>query len=82
VLRVALGVFTGTLVETSRPPVTTGPFDPNDVKLVANPGGIATFTFSDGNNATFVSLLNNGFQSTGSKAITRQVFRPPGTVCI
>jgi hypothetical protein len=40
--------------------------------------GKATFTFSDGNNATFAYTVNG---ITQSKAITREVFVPPGTVC-
>jgi hypothetical protein len=40
--------------------------------------GTATFTFSDGNNAQFAYTVNGVSQT---KAITRQVFSPPGTVC-
>ena len=40
--------------------------------------GTATFTFSDGNNAQFAYTVNGVSQA---KAITRQVFTPPGTVC-
>jgi hypothetical protein len=40
--------------------------------------GAASFTFSDGNNATFAYTVNGVSQI---KAITREVFRTPGTVC-
>ena len=67
------------LRRTNGPAYNSEPFDPKDISYVST--GTATFTFSDGNNATFSYFLINGFQSSGSKAITRQVFRPPGTVC-
>jgi hypothetical protein len=37
-----------------------------------------TLTFTDGNNATFAYTVNGESQS---KAITRQIFVSPGTVC-
>jgi hypothetical protein len=40
--------------------------------------GTATFTFNDGNDASFAYTVN-GISQT--KAITRQVFQAPGTVC-
>jgi hypothetical protein len=40
--------------------------------------GTASITFANGNAATFAYTVN-GVART--KAITRQVFRPPGTVC-
>jgi len=40
--------------------------------------GVATFTFSDGNNATFAYTVNGISQN---KAITREIFAAPGTVC-
>jgi len=56
------------------------PFPP-----VGTPGGVtaskvgtATFTFSDGNNASFAYTVNGVSQT---KAITREVFQPPGTAC-
>jgi hypothetical protein len=39
---------------------------------------MATFTFLDGNNANFAYTVNNVSQQ---KAITREVFAAPGTVC-
>ena len=40
--------------------------------------GTATLSFSDGNNASFAYTVN-GISQT--KAITREVFQNPGTVC-
>ena len=47
------------------------------------PVGTATFTFADGNNGTFsynVDLGDGVNKANQTKPITRQVFRPPGTV--
>jgi hypothetical protein len=72
--------YAGTLIRTSGPPFNAVPFPP-----VGAPGGVtgsnvgtATFTFTDGNNATFAYNVNGVSQS---KAITREVFQPPGTTC-
>jgi len=46
--------------------------------VVAAAVGTATFTFSDGNNASFAYTVNGVSQV---KAITREVFQNPGTVC-
>ncbi len=40
--------------------------------------GTATFTFGDGNNATFAYTVDGISQI---KSITREVFASPGTVC-
>jgi hypothetical protein len=72
----APGVFLGTLFRTTGPPFGAVPFDP--AKVVRTPVGTATFTFSDGNDAMFAYTVN-GISQT--KAITRQVFVVPGTVC-
>jgi hypothetical protein len=72
----AAGKFSGTLYRTTGPPFNASPFDPAQVK--AQQAGTATFTFTDGNNATFAYTLDG---VTQSKAITRQVFVEPGTVC-
>jgi len=61
---------------TAGPPFNAVPFDPADV--AATPVGTATFTFYDGNNASFAYVVNGVSQI---KAITRQVFRSPGTMC-
>ncbi len=70
------GVYTGALYRGTGPAFDAVPFDPTQV--VATPAGTATFTFSDGNNATFAFTVDGVPQS---KAITRQVFVPPGTIC-
>ena len=47
-------------------------------KQVETEVGSVTITFTDGNHATFAYTVNGVAQS---KAITRQVFAAPGTVC-
>ena len=68
--------FSGTLYRTTGPAFSAMPFDP--AKVVATPVETATFTFTDGNRGTFAYTVNGVSQT---KAITRQVFRSPGTVC-
>jgi hypothetical protein len=74
------GTYTGTLLQTTGPPFNAVPFPPVGAPggATASSVGTATFTFSDGNNATF-SYTVNGVSQT--KTITREVFRPPGTTC-
>jgi hypothetical protein len=74
------GTYTGPLLRTTGPPFNAVPFPP-----VGTPGGVtgsnvgtATFTFTDGNNASFAYTVNGVSQT---KAITREVFQPPGTTC-
>jgi len=69
-------VYSGTLVRTRGPAFSAVPFDP--AAVTRSEVGTATFTFSDGNNATFAYTVNGISQA---KAITRQVFVVPGTVC-
>jgi len=74
--------YSGILYLTSGPAWGTIPYDSSVVSYVAV--GSASFVFTDGNAATFA--YNVGFQGGGGatsqiKAITRQVFRAPGTVC-
>ena len=74
--------YSGTLYLTNGPALGSTPFDPTKVGRTAV--GNATFTFSDGNNGTFafnVDLGDGVNRGNGTKAITRQVFRVPGTVC-
>ena len=52
------------------------PFDTS--KVVETPVGTATVTFANGNAATFAYTVNG---TSRTKAITRQVFVSPGTVC-
>jgi IgA peptidase M64 len=68
--------YSGTLYTTTGPAFSAVPFNPANVTLTAV--GIATFTFTNGNSATFAYTVG-GISQT--KPITRQVFRPPGTVC-
>jgi predicted dienelactone hydrolase len=70
------GGYTGILYQASGPPFDAVPFNPAQVALT--PVGSATLTFADGNNATFAYSALGVSQS---KAITRQVFQSPGTVC-
>ena len=73
---VAPGVYSGPLARTRGPPFDSVPFDP--AKVTRTPVGTATFTFADGNHATFAYTVNGVSQS---KPITREVFVSPGTVC-
>ena len=70
------GVYTGTLAQTSGPGFNAVPFDPT--KVIETPVGTYTLSFSDGANGTFAYTVNGVAQT---KAITRQVFVSPGTVC-
>jgi hypothetical protein len=72
--KTAANAFGGTLYRTSGP--TFNAFDPT--KVVLTSVGTLTLTFGDGNTGTFAYTVNNVSQS---RAITRQVFRDPGTVC-
>jgi hypothetical protein len=71
-----LDVYGGTLYTATGPPFSAVPFNPSQV--VSTAVGTATFTFTDGNNGSFEYTVNG---ETQSKAITRQVFVTPGTVC-
>jgi hypothetical protein len=74
--KTAPGVYSGTLYRTTGPAFNALPFNPANVMATAV--GMATFTFSDGNNATFAYTVNGIAQN---KAITREIFAAPGTVC-
>jgi hypothetical protein len=74
--KTAPGVYSGTLYRTTGPAFNALPFNPANV--VPTAVGSATFTFTDGNNATFAYTVNGVAQA---KAITREIFNPPGTVC-
>jgi hypothetical protein len=76
------GTFSGQLYLTGGPAFNAVPFDPAHV--IATPVGLATFRFTNGNAGTFTYMVDLGDgvnKATQSKAITRQIFRPPGTVC-
>ena len=70
------GIYSGSLFRTTGPPFNAVPFDP--MKVVGTAVGTASFTFSDGNTASFAYTVNGVAQA---KPITREVFRSPGTVC-
>ena len=72
----APGVYSGALMRTTGPAFSAMPFNP--AKVVATPVGKATFTFTDGDHATFAYTVGKVAQS---KAITREVFVSPGTFC-
>jgi len=76
------GVYSGDLFRTTGPPFNAMPFNP--ALVVATKVGTATFTFTDGNNATFaytVQLADMMTPVTQMKSITREIFSPPGTTC-
>ena len=68
------GVYSGTLYQTTGPPF----YSFNPANVIATAVGTATFTFADGNDATFAYTFNGISQV---KQITREVFAGPGTVC-
>lgn len=71
------GVFTGKVSTVSGQPFNASPWDMSHIKETVV--GAATLTFSHGNAGTLAYNVNG---ITGSKAITRQVFAAPGTVCM
>jgi hypothetical protein len=72
----APGVYTGTLYRTTGPPFNATPFNP--AAVVSTAVGTATFTFTDGNTASFAYTVNGVAQT---KAITREILQSPGTTC-
>jgi hypothetical protein len=78
----APGTYSGSLLLTGGPAFNAVPFDPT--KVTRTTVGTAAFTFTDGNNGMFsysVDLGDGVNKATQTKAITRQVFRVPGTTC-
>ena len=74
------GIYTGALIRTSGPAFNAVPFSPNAVTRAQ--AGTATITFTNGNAASFAYEVNEPTQVVRqTKAITRQVFRVPGTAC-
>ena len=74
------GVYSGDFYRTSG--ARFDAFDP--VSVVPTKVGTATFTFADGNNATFdytVQLAGMGAPVHQQKQITREIFTAPGTTC-
>ncbi len=78
-LKTGLGVYAGTLYRVEGP--TFNAYDP--AQRVTIPSGSATFTFADGNNATFAYTVTGVAPApvTQVKAITRQLLHAPGTTC-
>jgi hypothetical protein len=75
-VKMGAGVYTGTLAQTAGPGFDAVPFDP--AQVVETPVGTYTLRFSDGANGTFAYTVNGVAQT---KAITREVFVSPGTIC-
>jgi hypothetical protein len=74
--KTAPGTYAGTLYRTTGPAFNAVPFNPANV--VATAVGTATLGFTDGTTGTFAYTVN-GISQT--KAVTREVFTNPGTVC-
>ena len=74
--RTGTGTYSGALYRTTGPAFDAVPWNQSLV-TVAKVGN-STFSFADANNGTFTYTLDGVSQS---KAIVRQVFRAPGTVC-
>jgi hypothetical protein len=74
--RTAAGAYDGVLYRTTGPAFNAVPFDPRNV--VATDVGAAGLVFTDGNAGTFTYTVEG---VTQSKAVTRQIFQTPGTVC-
>ena len=76
VARTTGNTFTGALFRTTGPAFSNNPWDPAGLGFTEV--GNATFAFSDANGGTFSYTVNG---TSGSKAITRQVFALPATIC-
>ena len=74
--RTPAGTYAGKVSTVKGPAFDSVPFDGS--KVVETFVGDATVTFADGNRATFAYTVNG---TTQAKAVTRQVFVAPGTVC-
>lgn len=72
----APGTFTGDLLRTTGPPFNSVPFNPSAVS--STKVGTATFTFADGDHATFAYTVNGVSQS---KQIIREIFGTTSTAC-
>ena len=79
--KMAPGVYSGTLLRTNGPAFNAVPFNP--MAVGRTPVGILTITFANGNGASYAYTvaLPGQISVTQTKSVTRQVFRPPGTVC-
>ena len=74
--RTAPGTYTGTLYRTTGPAFSVAQWNVSEVKVTA--AGTGTFTFPDGDSGTFAYTLDGVSQT---KAISRQVYSTPATVC-
>jgi hypothetical protein len=70
------GTYSGALYRTTGPAFNANPWDPAYVGV--GQAGTATFTFTDASNGTFAYTVDG---ITQSKAITREVYGTPATVC-
>jgi hypothetical protein len=78
--KVGGGAYTGALIRTSGPAFNAVPFNPNAV--TRSVAGTATIAFANGNAASFTYEVNERTKVVlQTKAITRQIFRVPGTMC-
>jgi hypothetical protein len=75
--RIGPNVYSGQLIRTAGPAFDASPFDP--AKVTRRVVGTATFSFSNGNAATFAYTLDG---ASRTKAITRHsLLAPTGTSC-
>lgn len=74
--RTGPGVYTGDLYRTSGPAFSAQPWDPRGVTVTRV--GSGTFTFTSNDSGTFQYSLGGVAQA---KAITRQAFSTPVTIC-
>jgi hypothetical protein len=74
--KVAARVYAGTLYRSTGPAFDAAAFDP--ALVGRSPVGTLRVAFDDGNHATFEATVGG---TSLVKAITRQVFVPPGTAC-
>ena len=68
--------YAGMLYRSRGPAFSAMPFDP--AKVSFTPVGTLSVAFANGNSATFSYTVDG---VPGTKQITRQVFRAPGTIC-
>ena len=74
--KTAANTYSGTLYRTTGPAFSSVPFDPT--KIATTEVGSGAFTFTDASNGTFAYTVNGVSQT---KAIMREVFSPPTSVC-
>jgi hypothetical protein len=74
--KTAANTFAGKLYRTAGPAFSAVPFDSN--QIVTTEVGTGTFTFTDASTGTFAYTVNGVSQT---KAIMREVFTSPASVC-